>query len=170
MKESISKSKNGAGIIIISLLAFGAILSKNKECLLIPAFIITLIFLFGILTRRSSWSKPYFTSKYNIFVAKIRHREEFDFPKHLLFEKLVEIMPEAGFKIRKANEDMGDIFATTSLTWSSWGENIYISLQEVNGKTTLDFCSACLFQFSSWGKNESNYDNFIDEFEKSLII
>ena len=170
MKESTTKIKNGTFIVILSILALSLSLGKHKEWLLVFTFIATPLFLFGILTRRSAWAKPYFTSKYNIFVAKIRHQQEFDFPKHLLFEKLVEMMPEAGFKIRKANEDTGDIFATTPLTWNSWGENIYIDLKEVNGKTTVDFCSACFFQVSSWGKNESNYDNFMDEFEKSLTI
>jgi hypothetical protein len=172
MKKSSTKTTNTLivmFIIITSFLTLKAIHNKS-EWRHMPAYVLGPIFLFGIVTRRSAWAKPYFTSKYNIFSAKIRYQQEFDLPKHLLFEKLLEMMPEAGFKIRKADEDSGDIFATTPLTWTSWGENIYIELKEMNGKTTMDFCSACLFQLSSWGKNESNYDNFMDEFEKSLTI
>jgi hypothetical protein len=173
MKKSTSKIANVAVIItfiITTSLLASAALHKNQKGLLIPVFITTPIFLAGILMRRSSWSKPYFTSKYNIFTAKTRHRQELDFPKHLLFEKLIEIMPETGFKIRNINEDTGDIFATTPISWVSWGENIYIHLKETNGKTMVDFCSTCLFQLSSWGKNERNYDKLIEEFEKSLTI
>ena len=172
MKKSSTKSANtliAMFIIAMSLLTFRALHNKS-EWRHVPAYVLTPIFLFGILARRSAWAKPYFTGKYNIFSAKTRYQQEFDLPKHLLFQKLLEMMPEAGFKIRKANEDSGDIFATAPLTWTSWGENIYIELKEADGKTTMDFCSACLFQLSSWGKNKSNYDNFMDAFEKSLTI
>jgi hypothetical protein len=125
---------------------------------------------FSIIIRNSERFESYFTSKYNIFTAKTRYQQEFDFSKDILFDKLIEVMTEAGFKIRRTDKVTGHIFATAPISWFSWGENIYINLKEENSKTTLDFCSACLFQIYSWGKNERNYDRFLGEFEKSLTI
>ena len=83
---------------------------------------------------------------------------------------MIEVITDAGFKIIKTNENTGDIFAISSITWTSWGENIYISLTETGDKTIVNFCSACIFQVYSWGKNERNYDKLLQEFENSLTI
>ena len=133
-------------------------------------FVFAGIFIFSILLRRFLFLKPYYTSKYNILNSKFRYQEEFDLPQDLLFEKFKEVINNAGFKIVNANKKTGDIFAISSITFTSWGENIYISMNEQNGVTTVDFCSACIFQVVSWGKNERNYNKIIQEFEDSLTI
>ena len=128
------------------------------------------IFIFNMTFSKIKWFKPYFISKYNIFSGKFRNQQEFDFSMEILFEKFLEVLQHAGYKIIHTNERTGEIFAASSISWTSWGENIYIHLKEVNEKTTVDFCSACIFQFYSWKKNERNYKNLLQEFEKSLTI
>jgi len=132
--------------------------------------IIGVKFLFNLFVRRFACFKPYFMSKYNIFTSKKRYQEEFDFSKDILLEKFKEILPDAGVKIKLINKDRGEVFAITPTTRTSWGENIYISLIELNGKTMVDFCSVCFFQVVSWGKNEKNYNKLLQEFESSLTI
>jgi hypothetical protein len=128
------------------------------------------ILLINILIRRAAWAKPYFISKYNILSAKRRQQQEFDFSKDILIEKLTETLNEGGFKVIKTDKNSGDIFALARTSLWSWGENIYISMKEHNGKTIVNFFSACMFGAFSWGKNENNYEHFLEEFEKSLII
>ena len=124
---------------------------------------------FNYAVRRSTWFKPYFISRYNVLCAKFRHTQEFDFSKEILFEKLLEVLPSAGLEIMQSDLRTGTIFAISDTTWS-WGENIYITLIERNGKTTLDFCSAIVFGVYSWDRNKDNYKKMLQEFEESLII
>jgi hypothetical protein len=141
--------------------------------LLVYTFLIISIIIFNCLIGRFAWSKPYFMSRYNILSAKIRHQQEFDIPMQLLFEKLMEAIPIMGLEILHRDEKNGKIFASTK-SWKTIGENIYISLTEVNDKTTLDFCSVSIF--SLWGsahseeRNERHYKDLIQEIDKSLVI
>lgn len=128
------------------------------------------ILFFNHVVRRFAWFKPYFMSRYNFLSAKFRHIQEFDFSKEILFEKLLEVLIAAGFEIRQSNKSTGTIFAFTYIDWWTCGENIYISLTEVNGKTTLDFCSVSVSSFFSWGRNKRHYKKILQEFEESLII
>jgi hypothetical protein len=116
-----------------------------------------------------AWSKSYFMSRYNILSPKVRHQQEFDLPKQLLFEKLMEAIPIIGFEIIHSDEKNGNIFANKFNR-----ENIYINLTEVNDKTTLNFCSASIYSGFAFNlseeRNERNYKDLMHEIEKSLII
>ncbi|MBA3900164.1 MAG: hypothetical protein H0X62_08145, partial [Bacteroidetes bacterium] len=136
----------------------------------IISLLIAALFIFSLAIKNVVWFKPYFTSKFNILSSKERYQKEFDFSKEILFEKLIEVLDNAGFTINKTNKETGEIFATSSISWSSWGENIYIEINEINDKTIIDFYSVCFIQIISWGKNKRNYDKFLNEFEKSLTI
>lgn len=173
MKKSYLKLVLGiVAILLINATFYFFYQNKYFEIdgFLISSFIICEVFLFSLAVRKIAWFKPYFTSKYNFLTSKVRNRQEFDFSKDILFEKLKDVMQVAGFKIIQTNENTGDIFATSPISWSSWGENIYITLKQRNDKTIVDFCSASFFQVYAWGKNKRNYENLLTEFEKSLII
>jgi hypothetical protein len=143
---------------------------RSFQVIQVVAIINMIIMFFTLLVRRNINFKAYFTSKYNFFTSKVRQQKEFDLPKYILFEKMVEVLTDAGFKVRYADKAAGTLLATSRMTLYSWGENIYIDLTEVDGLTKLDFCSACIFGFISYGKNEKNYDRLMDTFENSLII
>ena len=171
MKKSNSAGIKGLAVVLLVIaISFLLLEYVDGGGQRMVTTVIVILFLLHLFARKTAWFKPYFTSKYNFLTSKVKFQQEFDFPKELLFPKLIEVMQDAGFKIIQTDAARGNIFATTSITWFSWGENIYISMEEKNGKTTVDFCSACFFQIYSWGKNERNYGKFMLEFENSLTI
>ena len=56
------------------------------------------------------------------------------------------------------------------MTFMSWGENVYVSISENEGVSTLKLSSVGFFQVYTWGKNQANGEKFVAEFEKSFII
>jgi len=167
MKKSVSTS------VIIFALFMVVILTLQKkapELVIGMAVLSTFLFLFSMIVRNSISFKPYFTSRYNVLTSKVRHQVEYDLPKDILFEKMKEVLTEAGFKVRHADKDAGILVATSAISLYSWGENIYVDITESSGKTKVDFCSACFFGIVSWGRNEKNYERMMETFENSLII
>jgi hypothetical protein len=170
MKKQSQSYSIFLGILLLIAVIFVLNQYAKTNVLEIIAFFIAFVFIFSLVVRKIVWFKPYFTSKFNLLTNKTRHKQEFDFPKDLLFDKMIEVMTNAGFKINKSNKETGDIFATTGMTWFSWGENIYVSMEKDHGTTMVDFCSATFFQVYDWGRNERNYKRFLSEFEDSLTI
>ncbi len=142
--------------------------SWNPLLLLITVPYLTMIF--NLVVRKNLFFKNYFISKYNLLSTKFRYEKTFDFSKELTFEKLKEVLADAGFKICKTELEKGIIFATSPISWKSWGENIYIDLKESDGRTEMKFYSVCIAQIYSWGKNEANCTKFLHEFEESLTV
>ncbi len=167
MKKSASTSVIIFAIYMVLMLT---ILKKAPELFIGFAVISAALFLFSMIVRNSIYFKPYFTSKYNVLTSKILHQMQFDLPKDILFEKMKEVLTEAGFKVRHADKAAGILFATSSISFCSWGENIYVDITENNGTSKVDFCSACFFGIVSWGRNEKNYERMMETFENSLII
>lgn len=166
--------KKEKGISLIVSVTYIALMlymqAKNQEVFNLLGCAIGLLFLFSLLVRKDIRFKGYFTSKYNVFNAKIRYTKEFDLPKDILFHKIEEVLKEAGFKVVNTNKTESSLFATSSISFWSWGENIYIDLAEKNGNTEVAFCSACIFGLVSWGRNEKNFELLLETFEKSLVI
>jgi len=161
---------SNALIFFVYIFVMTAIMTRYPQALTVFAVIMGSVFLFSALVRGNFNFKAYFTSKYNIFTSKIRHQKEFDLPKDILFDKMAEVLTEAGFAVRHADKTSGNLFATAKTTIWSWGENIYVEIKEHNGLTKIDFCSVCFFGMISWGKNERNYERMMDTFENSLVI
>ncbi len=166
------KKTTGTSIIIFIpfMVAIMILQKKAPDLLIVLAVISSSLFLFSMIVRNSMRFKPYFTSRYNVLTSKVRHQMEFDLPKDILFEKMREVLTEAGFKVHHAEKDAGILFATSAISFFSWGENIYVDITESSGKTKVDFCSACFFGIVSWGRNEKNYERMMETFENSLII
>jgi hypothetical protein len=155
-------------VIYIGLVTF--LQSRYEWVAYVLAFLVGGFLLFSIIVRRNIHFKPYFTSKYNFLTSKVRHQKQIDLPKDILFEKLREVLTEAGFTIRYADKAAGSLLATSKISFYSWGENIYLDLEEKNGITKVEFCSACLFGVTSWGRNEKNYEHLFDTFDNLLTI
>lgn len=162
--------RSKAGSIIIFVVYIVAMVSMQKGLFIAFACAMTGLMLFSIIVRRNIMFKPYFISKYNVFSSKIRHQKDIDLPKDILFDKMKDVLSEAGFKVQYANKETGTLFATSGISFYSWGENIYVDMVERNGATKVDFCSACFFGAVSWGRNEKNYEHLLETFENSLII
>ena len=165
--------KNTFAILVIALtiLLIGMDRSQYVDIILkLFILLIVCLFIFNLLVRHTSWSKSYFTSKFNLLTNKFHYKKEFEFSKNILFHKLMEVLEKTNFNVVRSNEKTGEILALSSFNSKSWGENIYIELKEINEITELDFYSTTIFQVFSWGKNEENYKRLLSEFEASLII
>ncbi len=164
--------KNLAVVLLILLVSAASatwFVKGSKFALFFTSILIT-FFLFNLTIRNKISFKPYFLSKWNIFSSKYRREIEFDVPKELVFDKLLEVIADSPFTPKYENKDKFEIFATSKFSWSSWGENIYIQLILSKGKTIIKFDSVALFQIFTWGKNENNFDVFLQKLDESLIV
>jgi len=156
-------------IMLISVL-MTHYLKPNNPIMIVFLFLILGFFIFNLIIRKSLSFKNYFTSPYNLITTKVRYQKSYDIPKDLMFEKIIEVINNSNFKLVETNKEKLEILAISSLTFKSWGENLYISFETNGNKTIMKFCSTTLFQMYSWGKNEKNYDDLINNIESSLII
>lgn len=156
-------------IIVVSIL-IGLYTQPNSATVLSFVFIILGLAIFNLINRNSPSFKPYFTSKYNLFTSKNKFEKVYDIPIDLMFEKIIEVIDHSKFHLIWTDTNSSEIMANTTIAFKSWGENIYINFEEMNGNTKMKFCSATLFQIHSWGKNEENYHKLLSEIENSLIV
>lgn len=168
--------------IVLMVSSFAYQFLEDNHIVIIVAFFALGWWFFSLLMQKFNFVvsenarfKLYFISKYNILTSKIRRVQEIDLPKDLLFKKLIEILPRAGFIIKQSDEKHGTIHAITPITKMVMGEIIYISLAEVNGKSMLEFYSVSIFSGYNFRhilkeRNERNFKKLIQEYEESLII
>ena len=138
--------------------------------LLTTFFLIVGFFIFNFAIRKSLSSKNYFTNNYNLFTSTVRYEKSFDLSKELMFEKIIEVLNNSDFKLVETSKSKFEILAISKITFKSWGENLYISFETSGNETTMKFCSVTIFQIYSWGKNEKNYTDLLNEIENSIII
>ena len=138
--------------------------------LLTTFFLIVGFFIFNFAIRKSLSSKNYFTNNYNLFTSTVRYEKSFDLSKALMFEKIIEVLNNSDFKLVETSKSKFEILAISKITFKSWGENLYISFETSGNETTMKFCSVTIFQIYSWGKNEKNYTDLLNEIENSIII
>ncbi len=158
-------------VIVLAVIACCAILiPENITVLYALAGLIAIMLTFNLLVRRSPYFKPYFLSKINIFSAKSSKKFEVDIPTDLAFDKIKEVIAQSRFKLITEDRNKLEILTISKISWRSWGETIYFTLEETVGKTLVKFDSAALFQIYSWGKNEDNYKVFFEKLEDSFTI
>ena len=145
-------------------------LKPNNPIMMTFLFLIVGFFIFNLIIRKSLSFKSYFTSRYNLFTTKVRSEKSYDIPKELMFEKIIEVINHSDFKLVETDESKFEILAISKITFKSWGENLYINFETKGNETIMKFCSSTLFQMYSWGKNEKNYDDLLNEIESSLIV
>lgn len=164
--------KNLVAVLLIVLVsaAFAKWIVKESVFAFLLTGILIFFFLFNLLVRYNISFKPYFLSKWNILSSKFSREIEIDVPKELVFEKLLEVITNSSFAIKYKNKDKFEILATSKLSWLSWGENIYIELILLKGITLIKFDSVTFFQIYSWGKNENNFQDFIQKLDESLTV
>jgi hypothetical protein len=145
-------------------------LEPENPGLMISIFFILGFFIVNLIIRKSLSFRKYFTSPINLLTSKVCSEKTFDIPKALMFEKVIEVITHSKFKLVEADQDRFEILAITSISFKSWGENLYIRFESVGNETIMKFCSVTLFQIFSWGKNEKNYDDLLNEIDRSLTI
>ncbi|MCP4551893.1 MAG: hypothetical protein GY834_07615 [Bacteroidetes bacterium] len=155
-------------VIVSGLMTY--YLEPNNPIMMVLSFLTIGFFVFNLIIRKSLSFKNYFTSPYNLFTAKVRYQKSYDIPKDLMFEKTIEVINNSNFKLAETNKEKLEIIAISTVTFKSWGENLYISFESDGNETIMKFCSTTLFQMYSWGKNEKNYNNLLNDIESSLIV
>ena len=143
---------------------------EDSSVILYFILIPLLIFTFNFVMRKNEDYQGYFTSKYNFLTSKYEASITSDLPKALMFQKMVEVVENSNIRLVNSDENTLKIFATKGLTFQSWGENIYISFDENDNKTTMHFTSTTVVGIVSWGRNEKNYSGLLSNFEESLTI
>ena len=125
----------------------------------------------NLFLRKSLRYKSWFLNVVNQLLETKTHYSEIDLSTDLLFEKLLEVIEDSQFKLLDLDKDSFQILCGTSANFWTWGENVYIQLNETKGSTTsVQFVSTTLFGGMSWNRNEQNYKSFIASFEASLTI
>jgi hypothetical protein len=156
--------------IVIIPIAIGLNLNEYPLTLtIIPLFLLGFL-VFNIVVRKSLSFKNYFTSPYNKLSSKVWSEKEYDIPKDLLYEKIIEVVKDSDLKLIKTDSNNHEILAFTRISLRSWGENIYISFESKGDKTIMKTCSTSLFQVTSWGKNKNNSELLFRAIEDSLTV
>lgn len=162
--------KNIFAVLLILLSSALIPIYSNTSYFKLFLFLIVIFLIFNLTIRKSLSFKHYFTSKYNLLTTKIRRKKSFDIPKDLLFNKIIEVIKDLNLKLVKTDIDTYQILAISPLTFLSWGENIYFDFETNENETIMNFCSTTFFQMFDWGKNEKNYEDLLNQIERSLII
>ncbi len=127
-----------------------------------------LYFINGLL-RKTNWYHEIFRNKFNPFSTSYDLKKKYDLERVLMFEKIIEVLHEMNLRIKKQDLENYKIIAHTKMRSDSWGENIYIELNEVNNCSEISFSSVAS-QMPPFSKNRENADKVFEAIDKSLII
>ena len=64
-------------------------------------------------------------------------QQKFPFPYNTVFDSLVSVIPQAGFKLKTQDKVIGRITASARASLFSWGENLAIVVEKVDDSTTV---------------------------------
>lgn len=126
--------------------------------------------IFNFFVRKQLSFSKWFLSAGNLFLEKSSHSSESELDPELLYAKLLEVIDDSTFKLLDTDSSKLRILSGTSLSFWSWGENVYIQVLPSPGGSIIRFTSVTLFGTSSGKRNSRNFDSFIRLFESSLII
>ena len=161
-------------LAVVFIMGFSILFSRyvpedSKSSFIVVAILASLFALHFVIRQNLAF-KSYFLSPYNFLSAKYASKTTYDIPIDLMFEKTLEVLDSTDFKVKHSNDNSFEIFATSSISWRSWGENLYIDFIEENGKTIMNFHSVAVMQMHTWDKNQKNSEHLISTIEESLII
>ncbi|BDD05528.1 hypothetical protein [Aureibacter tunicatorum] len=127
------------------------------------------LLLFNFAIRKNLKFESYFKSPFNILTLAFYKNYQIDLPKDLLYIKMDEVLRTNGFELVEKDEQKQKLLAITKFNFLSWGENLYVKINEQNGNTEIEFCSASVFSIT-WGRNKRNFDKLVKGLDNALII
>lgn len=145
-------------------------IESNDPLFMVVIALIVGFFIFHLVIRGSLSFMTYFCSRYNPLTSKWRKEMTYDVPQELMLEKLIEVIDESHFRLKAVDKERGLLLAITSISWRSWGENLYIRMEPEGEQTRMIVCSATLFQLYDWGKNKQNLQTLMTEIEESFTV
>lgn len=128
------------------------------------------LLILNLLLRRTLSFKKWFLSPANILLERRMHNSFSDIEAGLLYDKLLDVIKNSQFTLLDADKTTGELLCGTSINLLTWGENIYVRLEAVRGGSQIHITSVTLFGNTSWNRNETNMESFIDSLETSLTI
>lgn len=157
-------------IIVIAVIPslFTTDTSLHIISLIAGVLLVSQIITFG--NRNNLNWKEFYTSPYNILTAKKSETYDFDISQELLFEKAAEVMKGSGLKVKKIDSTKKIILCTAPITFKSWGENVYVTVNKKDDNSSELIYESVAFQAYTWGKNEDNAADFKQKLEESFII
>lgn len=161
---------------ILSIILFGTYfilrLLNVNQWIALSIFLIPIIGLaVSFVIRKNLKYKNWFLSPNNSFVERNQKVIQSDIDSNLLFEKLLEVINDSQFKLYDFDKESHVILCGTSANFSTWGENVYLFIKQLDENSSeVSIESATIFGSSSWGRNEKNYKSFIDQLENSLTV
>ena len=64
-------------------------------------------------------------------------QQKFPFPYDAVFDGLVFVIPQAGFRLKSQDKVIGRITASAGASLFSWGENLAIVVERIDDRTTV---------------------------------
>jgi hypothetical protein len=98
--------------------------------------------------------------------------QKFPYTYDQVFTGLLHVLPRNGFSIKQQDKNLGRISVSSGMSMMSWGENIAISVEDVDGfSTRVEIHSGLKLQgnrnalFTGEGKNQKNVNTIIIRIE-----
>ena len=157
-------------VLIALPILIGNYLKPDHPILLVTILLNIGFFIFNFIIRKSLSFKNYFTHKYNLLTSNVHSEKAFEISKELMYEKIIEVINDSKFKLVEVDKERLEVLAIAPISFKSWGENLYISFESSANESKMKLCSTTLFQINSWGKNEKNLEDLLNEIESSLTI
>ena len=128
------------------------------------------LLLFNFTLRKKLRYKDWFLSPWNFLLDKESFELKSDLPINLIVPKIEEVISQSKYKLLDSQESKSIFLLGTSISFWTWGENIYLEIKEENEGCSVELTSVTIFGSFSWGKNDKNFATFSEVFEQSLTI
>ena len=119
--------------------------------------------------RLFAWSKPFVSSKYNIFTSQYKRKLIVNLPPEIAYGKFIEVIENSNLVLEESNDDLLEIFVYKKSSWLSNGENMYINFEKADDSTRMVVLLVSFKLFDEESSHKALTD-LIDQFENSLII
>lgn len=107
--------------------------------------------------------------KKEVNVLRAKDNIKVDMPLKEAFNHCKNILEENEFNLKQEDAEKGILKASKSLSWDSFGENIFVEIEALEDqKSLVKITSKCKFplQFFDWGKNNENVNTITEELQK----
>ena len=119
--------------------------------------------------RLYAWSKPFVSSRFNIYTAKYKRNLIVNLPLEIAYGKFIEVIENSNLVLDESNDDRLEIFVYKKSSWLSNGENMYINFEKADASTRMVVLLVSFKLFDEESSHKTLTD-LIDQFENSLII
>ena len=91
-------------------------------------------------------------------------QQKFPFPYDAVFDGIISVIPQAGFKLKSQDKVIGRITASVGASLFSWGENLTIVIEKTGDNTTTVGIESSLkvgVNLTGASRHAKNFDKLI---------